>query len=290
MAIPVLQLNLVPSPTFWRHRHVAIGWVSLVLGGFALIGITGFTVKTYLDARREGRQAVALTEQAKRAATQEARLVDELRSIDAAAEQGRWRLAERILLERSLPWSRITAELERSSVQDVRFKSIQRVRPQGGQGVQVKLRLEVKNREAEVAFVESVQQNPFFQGVVFEREVERQGGGLELEASLPVSTTPPAFVSLPEYGPDRKRDAQAQPTPGPQGRPVPALKAASQVTPVRPQAAPRIQAVPQAEPEAPDEGPRRPGLRVPRPALLNQGTNPERARPMRAIPPRREDQ
>ena len=46
-----------------------------------------------------------------------------LRSVDVAKELPRWRLAERIYTERSLPWSRLTAELERSLVQDVRIKS-----------------------------------------------------------------------------------------------------------------------------------------------------------------------
>lgn len=279
MAIPVLAINLVPSPTFWRQRHVALGWTVLGLGCLSLVAVAGLTLKAYLDARREGRQAVALTEQASKAQRKEGQLQDELRSIDAATEQPRWRLAERILTERSLPWSRITAELERSSVQDVRYKSIQRVRPQGGQGVQIKLRLECKNREAEVAFVESVQQNPFFQGVVFEREVERQGGGLEVEAYLPVSATPPTFEALPEFGPERNKGGAAS---APAPMPPPATRA---TPPARAKATPPSPQPPMADPEPPSSGSdRRGGRDLPRRSAPQTVDPADGPRPGRGLP------
>jgi hypothetical protein len=204
MAIPALKLNLVPSPTTWRRYHELIGWCLLASGFVCISAVTFLTFRAYLRANTAGRQAVALTNKAQEAARQETRILDELKSIDVAKEQPRWRLAERVLIERSVPWSRITAEMERSLVQDVRLKSIQRIRSSGGQGVQIKLKCEARTRDAEEEFIRALLENHFFLPAEFEREAERQGGGIEFELTLPVNPTPLAYVSLPKYGRTKK--------------------------------------------------------------------------------------
>ena len=65
-------------------------------------------------------------------ALEQTRVVDSLRQIDTAERLPRYRVAERIFLERALPWSRLTAEMERNLVQDVRLKSFQRIRSGDG--------------------------------------------------------------------------------------------------------------------------------------------------------------
>jgi hypothetical protein len=134
----------------------------------------------------------------------------ELRDIDVAKELPRWRLAERIFTERSLPWSRLTAELERNLAQDVRLKSVQRTRGSDLR-VQLKLKGEAKSRAAESAFVEALQKNPFFEQVVLEREGERQGGGVDFDCTLAAVSLPPPYVPLPKYGPATKVAAVAKP-------------------------------------------------------------------------------
>jgi Tfp pilus assembly protein PilN len=204
MAIPVIKLNLVPPPTTWRRYHEHIGWGLLVAGILSISAVTFFTVKAYIRANQAGRQAVALTNKAREASLQENRVLEELRNIDVSKEQPRWRLAEKVLLERSIPWSRITAEMERSLVQDVRVKSIQRIRSATGQGVKIRLKGEARSRESEVDFVQTLQENQFFQPAEFEREAERQGGGIEFELTLPVNPMPPTYVPLPKYGKVKK--------------------------------------------------------------------------------------
>jgi len=196
MAVPALRLDLAPPSSPWRLNHAAIGWALLAAGGFVLAAAAGATLRAHRQASRAGQQAVQtrtrtrLSEEAKR------RVLDELRGVDVAREMPRWRLAERILLERGLPWSRLTAELERSLVEGVRVRSLQHTRG-ADQKVQVKVRGEARTREAEAGFVEALRGNAFFEQVILERESERQGGGVDFECTLAARSVPPPFVPLP---------------------------------------------------------------------------------------------
>ncbi|MDR3682710.1 MAG: hypothetical protein P4L11_03180 [Geothrix sp.] len=201
MAVPVLHLNLAPRPSLWRQRHVALGWAGLGVGLLFLAGAIGFTWRAYHQAGRAGREAVGLTEEARRAAQQEQQIRDSLQDMDASREQSRWKLAERILQERSLPWSRLTAELEQCMVPDMRLKGLQRARG-NAQQVVLKLRGEARTRQAEAAFVEALRATPVFAQVILERESERAGGGWDFEISLPTAAVPPPFqVKAIQLGP-----------------------------------------------------------------------------------------
>jgi hypothetical protein len=201
MAIPVLKLNLAPEPSLWRQNHEAFGWGAVGLGVLLLLGTSAFTGWKYVKATREASRNVRITAEAGKVASEQSQLASSLRTVDVSTELPRWKLAERILSERSLPWSRLTAELERSLVQDVRVKSIQRTRGTD-QTVQLALKGEARSRDAEVKFIEKLQGNGVFTQVLMEREAERQGGGLDFELKLPATTTPAAYEPLPEpeYG------------------------------------------------------------------------------------------
>lgn len=196
MAIPVLQLNLVPPPTVWRQNHEGLGLAAVLGGVLALALAGGFSIHKYVQASREGRRIVSISSEAKKVAQEQSRVVESLRQVDTAERLPRYRLAERIFLERALPWSRLTAELERNLVQDVRIRSLQRLRASDG-SVSLKLRGEARSRLAEANFIEALQGNGMFLQVVLEREAERAGGGIDFDISLPVSSTPPKFVPLP---------------------------------------------------------------------------------------------
>jgi hypothetical protein len=152
--------------------------------------------------------------------------MDELREIRVEQEMPRWRLAERILMERALPWSRITAELERSLVQDVRLKSIQRTRGTD-QTVQLKLRGESKNPDSEAEFIVSLHKNLSFEQVILDRESEtsgKRGSTLEFDYTLLLNTEPPPYEPLPKYGPERKAgwvESTPEPPPPPEPKPSP---------------------------------------------------------------------
>lgn len=196
MGLPIIRLNLAPAPTLWRQHHRILSWTSLAVGSLVLASTIGLTGKTYRQAERAGKDTAALAQQTREAAQKKDALLTSMQSLDVEKELPKWRLAERILSERSLPWSRLTAELERSLVQDVRLRSIQRV-INAERRVELKLKGEAKSREAEAAFVESLQQNHFFAQVILERENERQGGGLEFECTLPIPPVPPPYRPLP---------------------------------------------------------------------------------------------
>jgi hypothetical protein len=163
---------------------------------------------------------------------QQARILAELRDVNVEQEMPRWRLAERILTERALPWSRITAELERSLVQDVRIKSIQRTRG-SDQTVQLKLRGESRNLDAEVAFIESLHKNLAFAQVILETEAEisTSRGGIEFNYTLQLSTEPPPYELLPKYGPERRPPAAAAAAAQPQRGTTPAAARSNPQTP-----------------------------------------------------------
>ena len=197
MGVPVLKLDLAPPSNLWRLNHTPLGWSALAAGGLLLAAALGFTWRAYSAAAAAGRQTVTLTAQTSRSAESERQILSELRNIDVAKELPRWRLAEKIFTERSLPWSRLTAELERSLVVDVRLKSVQRTRS-SDMRVQLKLKGEARSREAEAAFVESLQKNDFFEQVLLERESERQGGGIDFEYTLAAQSVPPPFTPLPK--------------------------------------------------------------------------------------------
>jgi hypothetical protein len=189
MGIPAVKLNLAPPPTLWRLHHGAIAWIVLAIGAVGL-GISAVaTVRAYQEAERAGKKTVAITGQARSAQQQQARVLDELRDIKVDGEMPRWRLAERILMERALPWSRITAELERSLVHGVRIKSIQRTRG-SDQSVLLKLRGESRSQEAEAEFIVSLQKNLAFAQVILEREAEltNRQGAMEFDYNLYLNT------------------------------------------------------------------------------------------------------
>ena len=250
MAVPVLPLNLAPRPSLWRQRHKALGWAAIGLGSLLLLGSIGFTWRAYSQASRAGRDAVSLTEEAKRASRQEQQLQISLQDMDAGKEQSRWKLAEKILQERSLPWSRLTAELEQCMVPDMRLKGIQRARS-NNQQVLMKLKGEARTREAEAAFVEALRATPVFAQVVLERESERAGGGWDFELSLPAAPVPPPFqVKVIKPGLTAPPMAKASTRPVAVAAPLRPTP-----TPVAPVAKP---APPAPPPPNEDEGPVRP--------------------------------
>lgn len=212
MAIPVLKLNLAPEPSLWRQNHEALGWGAVGLGALLLVGTAGYTGWKYIKAGKEAKIVAQKLAEAQQVAKEQGQLVSVLRTVDVSTELPRWKLAERILSERSLPWSRLTAELERSLVQDVRVKSIQRTRGTD-QTVQLALKGEARSRDAEVKFIEKLQGNGVFTQVLLEREAERQGGGLDFELKLPATTTPKAYEPLPE--PEFSRGQAPVPTRAP---------------------------------------------------------------------------
>jgi hypothetical protein len=243
MGLPALKLNLAPPSNLWRNNHVPLGWTVLVLGGLVLAGSLGFTWSAYRSAAISGKLAGNLAGKTRSAADAQGNVLSDLRSIDVAKELPRWRLAERIFTERSLPWSRLTSELERCMVRDMRVKSVQRNRG-NDQRVQLKIKGEARSREAEARFIETLQKNAFFDQIILEREGERQGGGVDFDCTLVVSDNPPAYSALPKF------------EPLPKG--VAALPAA---VPARPGAA--VPGFPQARPGA---VPARPAAAVPAPA------------------------
>jgi hypothetical protein len=262
MGVPAIKLNLAPPPTLWRLHHGAVSWAVLAIGaiGFGLSFVA--TVRAYQEADRAGQMTVAITDRAKEAQTQQAKVMDDLREVNVDQEMPRWRLAERILMERALPWSRITAELERSLVQDVRIKSVQRTRG-ADQTVQLKLRGESRNPDAEAEFIVSLQQNLAFAHVILDREAEMSSkrGSLEFDYSLLLNTEPPPYEPLPKYGPERK-PGWVEPAPEP---PPPEPKQEKPVPAPAPQPPPQQQ-VPEQQPFLPAPEPRerpRPARRLP---------------------------
>jgi len=263
MAVAVLKIDLAPPSNLWRTNHVLLGWAALALGGLILAGSIGLTWRAYHSAAIAGRLAGSLSGKTRATAETQSRIMAQLRQVDVAKELPRWRLAERIYTERSLPWSRLTAELERSLVQDVRVKSIQRNRS-ADMKVQLKLRGEARSRAAEAHFVESLQKNPFFEQVILEREGERQGGGVDFDYTLAVASVPPPYQPLPRVTAAPRRPAApakvgaappkaaAAPAPAQRGVAVPGLPA--QAAPVQsqgpatPDLPPRQRILPQYQP------------------------------------------
>ncbi|GLH71409.1 hypothetical protein GETHPA_29430 [Geothrix rubra] len=245
MAVPVLGLNLAPHPSLWRQQHKTLGWTALAAGSLFLMGALGFSWRAYYQARRAGRDAVSLTEEARRVARREQEIQGTLQDIDATKEQARWKLAERILQERSLPWSRLTTELERCMVPDMRLRTVQRVRG-AEQQVVMKLKGEARTAAAESDFIGALRKAPVFDQVILEREAERPGGGWDFELTLPVVAIPPPFQqSAPT--PVRKGAATAPSSPAPAPaapapRPLPVVPPQGPAAVGRPGPAPVLQA------------------------------------------------
>jgi len=255
MPIPVLKLNLVPPPTPWRQYHNLIGWAVLLSGILALSGVLGATAVAYRRAATAGHNAATFDARTREASQKQASIEAQLQAVDVEKELPRWRLAERILTERSTPWSRLTAELERSLVQDVRIKNIQRTRD-NSQKVLLKIKGEARNRASEDAFLEALKKNAYFAGTILEREAEGQGGTLDFDFTLPVSTTLVAYRPLPKFGPARNparngisavtKPATSLRNPSP-AQPTPRPSVANGVAARPVQTAPPVQAPPRSE-------------------------------------------
>lgn len=274
MPIPVLKLNLAPPPTLWRQKHELLGWGALFLGALCLIGTLSFWGLRAYQARKSAQATIALSRDAAAAARKQENLVNQLRDVDVAKELPRWKLAERIFTERTLPWSRLTAELERSLVRDVRLKAIQKVRG-SDQRVSLKLKGEARTREAEEEFVASLQKDDLFQQVVLEREAERTGGGVDFEMNLPVVDSPSPYQPFPslQAAARGEKAAQSQGTKPSKASPIGAAQAP----------APRpLRVIEQESSGAPVQP-----ARTTQPDAQGQPTNPRpMSRPTRGMPAR----
>ena len=208
--------------------------------------------------------------------------MEQLRSIDVTKELPHWKLAERIFTERTLPWSRLTAELERSLVQDVRLKAIQKVRG-SDQRVALKLKGEARSRDAEEKFIASLQKDDLFQQVILEREAERTGGGVEFEIFLPVVSVPSPYQPFP---PPEK------PKPWTSMIPVGVKVKPPTPTQSQPFTPPAFQAPAQELAPTPAPAPAPAPIFSPQIFVLEPGAPPQRpdarpsGRPSQAIPPR----
>lgn len=255
MAIQPIKLNLVPEPSLWRERHLALGWAALALGAAVFLGAAGYTAWSYHRANMAGAAAVNADAQTRFAATQERQILTQLQQIDVDQELPRWRLAEQILSERAAPWSRLAAELEQCLVDGARLKNVERARGQN-QALVLKVKAESRTREAEAGFVENLRKDPVFTQVDLDREAQEPGGGWEFDLTLPVAPLPPPFVPASQ-GKDGAADHTAKES------------QASLPPPPAPIAAPRPEP---AKPAArPVPGParavkQRPALGAPRPA------------------------
>ncbi|HTL99206.1 MAG TPA: hypothetical protein VL181_10425 [Holophagaceae bacterium] len=252
MAVQPIKLSLVPEPSLWRARHLAVGWAALALGAVVFFGAAGYTAWSYHRASQAGQAAVNADAQTRFAATQERQLLDRLQQIDVDQELPRWRLAERILSERAAPWSRLAAELEQCLVDGSRVKNVERARA-ADQALLLKVKAEARTREAEAGFIEALRKDPVFTQVALEREAQEPGGGWEFDLSLPVAPLPPPFVA-----------ASAPKASEPGGAPAPSSK------PLKP-AVTRALPPPRPAPAAPLQGPR------PAPAVVR--------RPQRGVRP-----
>jgi Tfp pilus assembly protein PilN len=196
MAIATIRFDLAPPDNLWRRQHRALSLAALGAGALVLAAGLWCVGRTRAQAEAAGQRSLRLAAETARRAELQRQALAELRGIDVAKELPHWRLAEKILTERSLPWSRLTAELERSLVDGVRLKSVQRTRSSDLK-VQLKLKGEARTRAAEAGFVESLRRQAFFETVLLEREGLREGGGVEFECTLAAPAIPPAFVPLP---------------------------------------------------------------------------------------------
>lgn len=252
MGIPVIRLNLAPAPGRWRQHHLFIGWLCVGIGVLALGVVGTMSWNAYREAEKKGKQAATYSSEARSASAEHMRVLSQLKAIDVTKELPRWKLAERILMERSNPWSRLFAELERSLVKDVRIRSITQTKTNESSSLRIKG--EARSTESEGEFIESLHENSYFDPVVLDREVERQGGGLEFELIIGISPTPPPYESLPLYGPDpnepRKKKGKAS------DNPQPVLMPAASVN--KPAKSLRIARLHEANPSTPPETPPEP--------------------------------
>ena len=237
MAIQPIKLNLVPEPSLWRERHLAIGWAALALGAAIFLGATGYTAWSYHRANMAGAAAVNADAQTRFAATQEQQLLGQLQQIDVDQELPRWRLAEQILSERAAPWSRLAAELEQCLVDGTRLKNVERARGQN-QALVLKVKAESRTREAEAGFVENLRKDPVFTQVALDREAQQPGGGWEFDLTLPVAPLPPPFIAAGPTKDGKPKEVQASapaaaPAPVPATRPEPPKTAAPSFSPAR---------------------------------------------------------
>jgi hypothetical protein len=234
MAIQPIKLNLVPEPSLWRERHLALGWAALALGAAVFLGASGYTAWSYHRASMAGAAAVNADAQTRFAATQEQRILNQLQQIDVDQELPRWRLAEQILSERAAPWSRLAAELEQCLVDGTRLKNVERARGQN-QALVLKVKAESRTREAEAGFVENLRKDPIFTQVALDREAQEPGGGWEFDLTLPVAPLPPPFLAVsPLKTPSKETKAAEAPALAPASQP--ATAAAPRPEPPKPAA------------------------------------------------------
>jgi hypothetical protein len=176
VAIPIIKLNLVPQKNFWQTYHVFISWLVLVLGGLILVWSMVLTLRVFFFFFRSEKQLYKFSSRSTSPDVADVSSIAELKMLDVAKALPMWQLAERSYAERIATWSRITEELERSCVQNVRITSIVRNSFSSSKGIKVRIVGEALSRNAEVAFIESLKKNIFFEQILLENESERPEG------------------------------------------------------------------------------------------------------------------
>ncbi len=193
-----IEINFITPEVWWNPkrskwgRYISLSGVFLLtLVAVIMLGMAAriFSV-SYVTSRN--------TEQIQLSLDRMKEIQKQLSSFDLDRETPRWKLAEKLLQEKTIPWSRLLYEIEVALPDGVRLRDIQKTRGVDQQVV-LKFHGESTTEEGKVKFIQQLGSSPIFKELILERENQGSQGGWEFEMTLPVKNVIPP-VAPPSPG------------------------------------------------------------------------------------------
>lgn len=192
-----IEINFITTRSWWNPKQSKWGryiWLSgiplLILVSIILLfmGIRIISV-SYVTSQN--------TQQIELSLSQMKEIQRQLSVFDIDRETPKWKLAEKLLQEKTIPWSRLLYELESALPDGVRVRNIQKTRGVDQQVV-LKFQAESTTEESKVKFIQKLGSSPIFRELILERESQGPQGGWEFEMTLPVKNIiPPTILPTP---------------------------------------------------------------------------------------------
>ncbi|MFM8234115.1 MAG: PilN domain-containing protein [Holophagaceae bacterium] len=189
-----IEINFLNPTVWWNPKRIKWGryvWLS----GVALVFLVSLVVLFLLIKIFYISYATSQnTQHIKESLSHMKQVQSQLSQFDLERETPKWKLAEKLLQEKSIPWSRLLYELEVALPDGVRLRNIQKTRG-ADQQVVLKFQGESTTEEGKVKFIQQLGSSSIFKELILERENQGSQGGWEFEMTLPVKNVLPTIVS-----------------------------------------------------------------------------------------------
>ncbi len=185
-----IDINFVSLDAWWNPKRSRWGRYVWLSGKFVFYAAICGTVSVAIRLFYVSAVTSQNTEQIEMSVDRMKNIEKQLSIFNTELEIPRWKLAEKLLQEKTMPWSRLLYELEVSLPDGVRLSYIQKTRGIDQQIV-LKLEAESETQEAKLEFIRRLGSSLIFKELILESENQSPEGSWVFEMTLPVKNIIP---------------------------------------------------------------------------------------------------